>query len=137
MVFLLSVYFHLRRRNAAMLIPALRCAGSIALLLADASILSGGVTAIETTGSGSLTMCRDWLVYDSCMVYDRVDLPKRIAVGDRISLSFDSDNKHFSFPVARLVKTGIDCTVLSEDTNDANAVNRIKVPACLDVSNPR
>ena len=108
-------------------------AGSAVLLLASAADVSDRVTEIETPGSGTLTMCRDWLLYDSCTTYAHVTLPKRLAIGDAVPLSFGSDNRQYSFPISRIIKNGIVCTVLSEAADDAR-VNKLKVPSCLDVS---
>jgi hypothetical protein len=109
--------------------------GSIFLLLASAASGSDGVTVITTPGSGTLTMCRDWLVYDSCIEYHNVALPQRLAVGEAVPLSFGSDNKHYNFPVAKVIKNGIVCTVLSDADSDMKKINKIKVTSCMDVSN--
>ena len=116
------------------MIAAFFRAGSIILLLAGAARAADGVKAIETDGVGTLTMCRDWVVYDSCNVYNHVAVPKRIAVGDTVPLSFGSDNKQYAFPVARVIKNGIVCTVLSQADGDPEKMDKFEVPSCLDVS---
>ena len=80
-------------------------------------------------------MCRGWLVYDSCVTYHNVALPRRLAVGEAVSLSFGGDNRQYAFPVIRIIKNGLNCTVLSEAADNANA-NKLRVPSCLDVSGP-
>ncbi|HVH79704.1 MAG TPA: hypothetical protein VM782_09965 [Stellaceae bacterium] len=110
-------------------------AGSIALLLASAADVDG-VTTIDSAGVGTLTICVDWMPFHGCQVYEQVALPRRLAIGDTLSLEF-GDAKHFEFPVARIIKNGIRCTVLSQANGEADKIDSIKVPACLDVSGNR
>jgi hypothetical protein len=111
------------------------CAGSALLLLASAAVLDG-VTAIETAGTGTVTVCVDWPLY-GCRVFDHVPLPKRMAVGDRIPLEFDGGPARMEFPVTRIIKNGIRCTVLTQTGGDSDQIDNIKVPSCLDVSDQR
>jgi hypothetical protein len=104
-----------------------------ALCFAGAALAADGIEAIETKGQGRLTMCRSWLVYDDCNVYNHVALPSRVAVGDTISLTFGSNNKHYNFPVVRIIKNGLNCTMLSQ-VKDSDGINKIRVASCLDVS---
>ena len=105
----------------------------IALGITTTAAAANGVVVIETDGSGALTMCRAWIFFNSCRVYSHVALPKRVAIGDEVELSFGSENKQYTFPVARIVKHGVACTVLSEN-NDTDSANRINLSSCLDVS---
>ena len=63
---------------------------------------SGAVEALVTSGPGVLTKCRYWLVATSCHHYHHVRLPRRIAVGDTINLTYGSIPKGYAFPVARI-----------------------------------
>jgi hypothetical protein len=110
-------------------------AGSAVLLLASAADLDS-VTVIETTGTGTLTVCLD-LPFYGCRVFDQVPLPKRIAVGDRIPIEFDNGPARMEFPVVRIIKNGIRCTVLMQPDGNGDKTNNIKVPSCLDVSDKR
>ena len=40
------------------------------------------VDAVTTSGTGKLTVCRNWLVTRSCSTYGRVKVPQIIGVGD-------------------------------------------------------
>ena len=61
------------------------------------SVAAETVEAVTTAGSGRLTICRNWLVYNSCTTYRKVAVPDRVAVGDRISLTFGSNPKDYTF----------------------------------------
>lgn len=114
------------------MIAAASRAGSVALLLASGADF-GGVTMIDTPGAGTLTMCPDWVPFRGCQVYDRVALPRRVAVGDMLSLELD-DARHVNFRVARIIKNGIRCTVLNQADGDEDRTDSIKVLSCLDVT---
>ena len=100
---------------------------------AGAALAAGGVAAIETEGVGELTMCRAWLIYDDCTVHNHVVVPNRVAVGDTLSLTFGSNNKTYNFPVVRIIKNGMNCTVLSE-ADDSDKINKLKLSSCVDVT---
>jgi hypothetical protein len=119
------------------MIAALCRAVSIVMLIAGAAYAADGVAVIETVEFGDLTMCHSDVFTQSCDLFHHVALPKRLAIGDRVRLSFDVDNKQFSFPVARIIKNGIVCTVLSEASGDPEKIDRIKVPSCMDVTGSR
>jgi len=75
---------------------------------------SGAVEALVTSGPGVLTKCRYWLVATSCHHYHHVRLPRRIAVGDTINLTYGSNPKGYAFPVARIGIEDGHCTIYSE-----------------------
>lgn len=105
-----------------------------ALLLATTEAgATEGVSAVSTAGSGTLTMCRSWLLFHTCRDYSNVSLPQRIAVGDSLPLSFGSNPKDYTFPVARIARDGNGCMLMSEATGDPNGANRIEIPSCRDV----
>jgi hypothetical protein len=114
-------------RRAARLAAAL----AAVVLGAGAAAAAGGVAAITTPGFGTLTKCRDWLVYESCNAYHHVALPQRIAVGDRIDLIFGSNPKEFTFRVVaiRLHRDG--CTILSKASAGGGKGDKIDVNPCL------
>ncbi len=90
------------------------------------------VKAIETGGSGDLTMCpmRDF----SCNLYHRIALPLQMTIGEKVNVSFGSNPKQYDFPVARIiVRDGGGCTVFSQlaETED---VGKIEVASCRVVS---
>jgi hypothetical protein len=118
--------------------PAHYRAAPLVLLLAVAAHAADGVTAIETAGFGAVTVCVDWPFY-GCSVHDRVALPKRLAIGDRLSLELDSGPGRMDFPVVRIIKNGVRCTVLMQPDGDSdnNKIDNIKVPSCLDVADTR
>jgi len=89
-----------------------------------------GVSAVETPGSGTLTMCRNRLVYSDCNSYHHIAIPQRIAVGDTVSVAFGSNPKEYAFPVARILQTGNACTLLSQASSDADKTDKIEVASC-------
>jgi hypothetical protein len=88
------------------------------------------VEAVTTQGSGTLTICRNWLVYSSCTTYGKVALPERVAVGDRISLTFGSNPKDYTFPVRSIRHQGTSCTILSEGGGATVGGEKIEVAQC-------
>jgi hypothetical protein len=86
--------------------------------------------AVTTPGSGALTICRDWLVYESCTTYHKVDLPDRITVGDRIELTYGTNPKDYVFHVSRINHDGDRCVILSENSGRGGKGERIEVTPC-------
>jgi hypothetical protein len=93
------------------------------------------ITAIETPGSGTLTICRDWLVYDSCSAYHNVVLPRRLTIGDEVKLTFGSNLKEVFFPVVAIRRDGSHCTVLSNAAADKGG-NKIDIDGCTSAPAP-
>src|SRR5690348_1185765 len=87
-----------------------RIAAIGALTLAGAAIAQESGAAVTTSGSGVLTICRDWLVYNSCTTYN-VAVPKRVGVGDSILLTYGSNPKDYNFRVLRIRRDGEGCTI--------------------------
>lgn len=98
---------------------------------APAAAAGDTVEAVTTRGSGTLTICRSWLVYNSCTTHSKVALPERVAVGDKLSLSYGSNPKDYTFPVLRIRHQGTSCTLLS-DASDAAAASgeKIEIAQC-------
>jgi len=106
---------------------------AVALLVSVAqAVAADGISAVSTTGSGTLTMCRSWLLFHTCRDYNNVELPRRVAVGDSLPLSFGSNPKDYTFPVARIAPAGGGCVLISEATGDPNKANRIEIASCRD-----
>ena len=91
---------------------------------------SGAVEALVTSGPGVLTKCRYWLVATSCHHYHHVRLPRRIAVGDTINLTYGSNPKGYAFPVARIGIEDGHCTIYSEARGNPDQINKITVGSC-------
>ena len=94
------------------------------------------VEAVTTQGTGMLTICRSWLVYNSCTTYSKVALPERIAVGDKLSLTYGSNPKDYIFPVLSIRHQGTSCTILSDASAAAVGGERIEVAHCQVTANP-
>jgi hypothetical protein len=97
----------------------------------------GTVQAVQPGGPGVLTKCRDWLVASSCHDYHHISLPSRVAVGDRVTLSFGSSPKDYDFPVARIALEGNRCTIFSELDGDGHPQDKIEVAPCYRANSPR
>lgn len=106
------------------------------LLLAAAAVGPGAarepdsVEAVEPGGLGVLTKCRDWLVANSCNTYHHIDLPPQVAVGDTITVTFGSSPKEYAFPVARIAKKGLHCTIFNATDGDRHHIDKINVAPC-------
>jgi hypothetical protein len=94
------------------------------------TVAAGTVEAVTTQGSGTLTICRNWLVYSSCTTYRKVALPERVAVGDKISLTFGSNPKDYTFPVRSIRHQGTKCTILSDEGGATVGGEKIEVAQC-------
>jgi hypothetical protein len=97
---------------------------------ASASAAAGPPNAVTTLGSGDLTICRSWIVYQSCTTYHKVALPERIAVGDDLPVTFGSNPKDYVFRVARIARDGDRCKILSEASGADAEGERIEVAQC-------
>jgi hypothetical protein len=103
--------------------------------LAAAVLLTGAAAAdtldaVTTPGSGTLTMCRNWLVYNSCTSYNKVTLPEQVVVGDRLKLTYGSNPKDYTFHVARIRRQGSDCTIYSDASGAGEDGERLEIPRC-------
>jgi len=99
-----------------------------ALSVADAE---DTVVAVTTPGTGSLTICRNWLVTNSCTTYGRVAVPRLVVVGDRLRLTYGSNPKDYTFPVRRIryQDGSASCTILSDESTAAGG-EKIEVARC-------
>src|SRR5579871_1160845 len=100
---------------------------------ATPSLAQERLQAIETSGRAQLQVCRNWMVTRTCNDYSRVDVPRRISVGDQLWLEFGSNNKSMTFGVEAIHRHGDACTVYSEvpgpDT-DETKVDKLTVQPC-------
>ncbi len=97
---------------------------------------SATLDAVTTPGSGTLTMCRDWLVYKSCATYHRIPVPPHVAIGDKLELDYGSNQKHYIFHVVRIRHDGANCTILSDASGDGEDGEKIEVPECRATAKP-
>ena len=74
------------------------CAG-IALSPTPAA-LADPLAAVTVSSKAVLTICRNWILFRSCKHYDKLDLPPRIAVGDRLDLTFGSSIRRTTFSMS-------------------------------------
>jgi hypothetical protein len=112
-----------------------RLAGIVAGLAGAAAISQAQETpqAIETPGRAKLQLCRNWLMFNSCNEYGRVDVPTQIKVGDQLFLEFGSNTKSMTFTVALIRLVAGVCTLYSEppgpDT-DETQIDKLTVAPC-------
>lgn len=107
-----------------------RLAVVIAAIAAASPSVADEITAVTTPGTGVLTKCRNWLVYKSCNSYSKVELPKRIAIGDKLQIRFGSNQKAYTFPVGGIRREGDSCKILSAATDGAEDDENIVVLQC-------
>jgi hypothetical protein len=101
------------------------------LMLAAGPATAGeAVDAVETGGSGELTMCRSWLVFSDCNSYHHIAIPERIETGSKIKLVYGSNNKVYYFPVMRIAAGGGSCTIYGEPGTATDKVDKIAVMPC-------
>jgi hypothetical protein len=92
--------------------------------------LAAPPAAVTVTGKGVLTICRNWILFRSCKPYDRIDLPSRIAVGDKLVVTFGSNPKDYVFHVVEIRQKGEGCLLLTEESKGHEDRERIEVPRC-------
>jgi hypothetical protein len=116
-------------------IKASRWAGAAMLLAAASAARADKPAALVTTpGTAELTICRDWLVYDTCDAH-HITLPKRVAVGDKFQVTFGSNPKMVEFHVIGIRRHGKSCTLLSPHTG-ANESGEKIVADCRPAAKP-
>ena len=98
-------------------------------LFAAAAMAAGPAEVVTTPGSGTLTKCRDWLVYQQCGTYHHIALPNRIAVGDSLNLSYGSNPKEYVFRVQRIRHRGDGCILFNEEAGGEEA-ERLEITPC-------
>lgn len=93
------------------------------------------VNAVTTPGSGTLTTCRSWVVFNSCDTH-KVVLPERIAVGDKLKLTYGSNPKDYNFHVMNIRQQGGGCEILSEASGGSENGEKIEVAQCQTAAKP-
>jgi hypothetical protein len=104
-------------------------------LLPTPLIAADIVDAATTPGTGRLTMCRNWLIHNSCTTH-KVALPETVEAGDKVALSFGSNTKHYVFQVVRIRYKGDSCTILSHTSGAGEDGQRIEVAGCSPTTKP-
>jgi len=94
------------------------------------------IDAVTTPGNGAFTMCRSWVVYNSCTTYSKVPVPGRIAVGDKIKLTYGSNPKDYTFHVVLIRQLGSDCMILSDASGGREDGERLEVAQCQASAKP-
>ena len=111
-------------------------AAAILLYAASDAAAAEALDVVTTPGSGTLTMCRHWLVYKSCSDYHRIAVPERVAVGDTLRLTFGSNPKDYNFRVVRLQRTRDTCTIFSDSSNSGETGERLEIAPCQVITKP-
>ena len=111
---------------------------SAAALIAVAmpAVAATPVDAVTTPGRGALTMCRSWVVYQSCNTYHKVALPPEVAVGDDVAITYGSNPKDITFHVARILRHGDRCRILNNAGDDHSKSDRIEIENCRPMGKP-
>ena len=91
---------------------------------------ANAIDAVHPGGPGVLTKCRGWVVARSCRTYQHISLPSRIAVSDKIPISFGTHPKEFEFFVARIALKGERCTLFSDATGERHRRDKISITPC-------
>lgn len=69
---------------------------------------------VSTAGSGTLKLCRDWMIRHSCREYGDISIPARIAVGDTFEITFGSNPKTIRFQVKGMMAEGRNCLLIPD-----------------------
>lgn len=108
----------------------LRWFASLMVAVSFGVAAADAIEAVHPGGPGVLTKCRDWLVASTCRTYQHISLPSRIAVGDKIPVSFGGHPKEYGFFVARIALEGDRCTIFAEATGDRHGMDKINITPC-------
>lgn len=108
----------------------------VALLMAALAPALAEAGAVQTSGTATLTMCRDWLVYDSCSTYHNIAVPPVIAVGDAVRVHFGSSPKSYDFHVVGIHRHGEGCTLLSDHTGKDESGEKLRLDTCPPAAKP-
>ena len=85
--------------------------------------------AVMIEGSGVLTTCRSWIFFTSCTTH-KVRLPERVAAGDKVTLTYGSNTKNYTFEIALIRLQGDACTLMSESSRSDGEGEKIEVARC-------
>ena len=92
--------------------------------------LADTIEAVTTPRLGALTVCRSWVVYNSCTTYGKVPLPERIAVGDKVKLTYGSNPKDYIFHVVDIRRQDGRCTILSDASGGKENGEKLELMQC-------
>lgn len=106
------------------------------LLTAAGATAADPIEAVTTPGSGTLTMCRDWLVHEACDSYHKIAVPARVAVGDKIEITYGSNPKDYTFHVTGFHRHGDGCTILSSHSAPDESGEKLEVADCRPAPKP-
>jgi len=109
-----------------------------------ASAQNDVVDSITTSGSGELTTCRSWIVYNACttrkvVVPERISVGDRVelrlcrnasSVGDRVELSVGSNPKNYAFHITRIRLDGEGCRALSSSSGGDEDGEKLDISHC-------
>jgi hypothetical protein len=93
------------------------------------------LAAVTVSSKAVLTICRNWILFRSCKHYDKVELPPRIAVGDKLDLTFGGNPKDYLFHVVEIRRKGKGCMLLSNISKGQEDRERIEIARCEPVAN--
>ncbi|MGD9614401.1 MAG: hypothetical protein AB7H90_03865 [Alphaproteobacteria bacterium] len=111
------------------------CAGIA--VAAGPAVPAEPAAAVTVSGKAVLTMCRDWIVHRTCKPYDKIELPPRVAVGDKVQLSaFGSNPKDYVFHIVEIRRKGNGCVLLSPASEGQEDGERIEIARCVPVAEP-
>jgi hypothetical protein len=85
--------------------------------------------AVMIEGAGVLTSCRSWIFFTSCTTH-KVRLPERVAAGDKVILSYGSNQKNYTFEIALIRLVGDACTLMSESSRSDGEGEKIEIAHC-------
>lgn len=108
------------------------CAGVFAALPPPAR--AEPLAAVAVSGKAVLTICRNWIIFRTCKPYSRIELPPRIAVGDKLDLTFGSHPKDYLFLVVEIRPKSEGCMLLSERSKGHEDRERIEIAHCEPVA---
>jgi hypothetical protein len=92
--------------------------------------LADTIEAVTTPRLGALTVCRSWVVYNSCTTYGKVPLPERIAVGDKVKLTYGTNPKDYIFHVVDIRRQDGRCTILSDASGGKENGEKLELTQC-------
>lgn len=115
---------------------AMLAAGAGPTLAADGMSMP---QAVSTPSTGTLKLCRSWVLWDSCREYGKVEIPGEVAVGMTFPIDFGSNAKTINFTVKSITHDGGECRILrmGEDghmlQSTAHPVDMLIVRSCRPV----
>jgi hypothetical protein len=94
------------------------------------------IEAMVPDAPGSLTLCRNWLLFRTCKTYGHIVLPKVVTTGGHVMVTYGSDTKSYQFPVTKIVRTGEQCIIYGEPGELSDQIDHIVIPSCREAPRP-